>query len=169
MKEIQLTQGKVALVDDEDFERVNQFKWSARKSKNGNVWYAMRGVGDGSIKKTIYLHAYIMGDNPHRAKIDHRDNNGLNDQKYNLRFCTNQQNIMNSKPHLNSVSIYKGVYWRKDKERWVARIWLCGIRIHCKHFVSEIEAAKQYDIWATELFGKFAYLNFPENKPENIS
>ena len=157
MKLIKLTQGRFAQVDDEDFERVNQFKWSAHK--NGNVWYSTRRNG----KSSESMHSFIMGHSPKGMHVDHKDGDGLNNQKCNLRFCTPSQNSMNRGIKNGGTSIYKGISWLKAANQWSASIRHNDKRIYHKYFKNEIMAAKQYDIWATELFGEFARLNFPEN------
>lgn len=161
MKEIQLTQGKVALVDDEDFERVNLFKWHALKKDNN--YYASRHIPIGKTRKTTFIHQLVMNVDilsKEDIEIDHIDGNGLNNQKYNLRACTHSQNLMNSKKRINSSSKYKGVGWHKLRKKYRARIRLNGIQYHLGLFDSDIDAAKAYDNKAKELFGEFAKLNF---------
>jgi len=155
MKEIKLTQGMFAMIDDEDFERVNRFKWHA--VKNYNTYYASRNIRtiDGkSIKH--YLHWYLTG----MKMIDHRDRDGLNCQKSNMRKCTDRQNSMNRGPKKNCSSKYKGVNFCKEKGKWRSKIQINGKPIHVGYFETENEAAKAYDLKAIELFGEFAYLNF---------
>ena len=155
MKEIQLTQGKVALVDDEDFDRVSQFKWFA--DKHNHSFYACRkGCRVNGKQKTISMHGFILNG----KWIDHRDGDGLNNQKSNLRFCNNQQNQMNTRPQINNSSKYKGVYYFKRDNRFKSQVWFNGKSYYVGTFDSEIEAAKAYDKKALELFGEFARLNF---------
>ena len=153
MKEIQLTQGKVALVDDEEFEKLNQFKWCAKK--DGNTFYAIRGIRIGSKTQTIQMHNFIMNG----KGVDHIDHNGLNNQKSNLRFCTQSENMMNRSKGGNCTSIYKGVSFHKRDKIWRAKIHINGKDIHLGNFISEIEAAKAYNNKAIELFCEFANLN----------
>lgn len=156
MKKIKLTQGLFALVDDEDFEYLNQWKWYA--AKMGNSVYALRRIRENGIQTGQQMHCQIMG----CKWIDHIDGNGLNCQKYNLRKCNQQQNNWNRKPLRVSTSIYKGVSFNKDSKKWVAGIKKDGIDIHLGYHINEIEAAKIYDKKALEIFGEFAYLNFKE-------
>lgn len=151
MKEIKLTQGYVALVDDEDFDNVNQFEWHVSKCET--KFYARRSLGK---RKYQFLHQFIMGS----KWIDHIDDIGLNCQKHNLRKCTNSQNQMNSRPRKNTASKYKGVSKCSEANRWQSQIKLSGKIFYLGIFKDEIDAAKAYDTKAIELFGEFAYLNF---------
>lgn len=157
MKEIKLSQGKAALVDDEDFEYLNQWQWYAHNHKH--TFYARRHQlkieGD---KKIIYLHRFIMNATD-KSEIDHIDHNGLNCQKSNLRFCTRSKNQMNRSLSPNHSSKYKGVTWFKRDNKWRAYIKI-GRQIHLGYFDNEIDAAKEYDKKAIELFGEFANINF---------
>jgi hypothetical protein len=163
MKEIPLSctrncknKGKyVAIVDDEDFDYLNQFKWYVKKDKN--TCYAKRNAVINSNKIHISMHCDIMNDN----NIDHKDHDGLNNQKSNLRFCTKQQNSANMKLRENTSSKYKGVIWCKWANKWRSKVGFNKTSIHLGYFKFEIEAAKAYDKKAKELFGEFAYLNFP--------
>lgn len=157
MKLIPLTRGLFAEVDDEDFEWLNQWKWHAQK--HATTHYAARIHCFENTRTTIMMHQLIIGDHPLKLKADHKDCNGLNNQRSNLRFCTISQNSMNKRKRLNCASIYKGVTWHKKSNRWVSRINKNGKTIYCKFFISELEAAKQYDIWALEIFGEFARPN----------
>lgn len=159
MKEIQLTQGKVALVDDEDYEYLNQFKWYAHKDyKSPNIWYAVRSEYTKGKLTMISMHWVIMN----KKLIDHVDTDGLNNQKYNLRHCTRQQNSQNKNVYKNSTSTFKGVCWNIIKQKWQTSIGYNSKRIFLGYYISKIEAAKEYDIKAKELFGEFANLNFKE-------
>jgi len=93
--------------------------------------------------------------------VDHKDGNGLNDRRSNLRVCTQQQNLYNSRPHGRS-SRFKGPCWDKAKRRWVVYIRHDGRNVFIGRFRDEAEAARAYDHKAYELFGEYAYLNFPE-------
>ena len=159
MKKIKLTQGKYALVDDEDFERLNHYKWFAQRS--GNTFYAVRNITTGKGKqKTISMHRVILslgfGD---PQKVDHKNHYGLDNRRDNLRICTHRQNMQNMNPHKNGSSAYKGVWWSKEKQKWLAAIRVNGKLKHLGIFVSEREAAKAYDKAAVELFGNYAQVN----------
>jgi hypothetical protein len=153
MKEIKLTQGKVALVDDEDYEYLNQFKWYAHKKPC--TFYAERSVGNRKNRTLVRMHRVIM--NTHdNMQVDHIDHNGLNNQKCNLRNCTASQNRMNKRPF--GKSIYKGVGFNEGLIQ--ARIRINNKQIHLGYFKSEELAAKSYDIAAKKYHGEFANLNF---------
>lgn len=158
MKEIKLTRGFVALVDDEEFEYLNQFKWHAHKCGSNKI-YAKRMIRVKGIKGslTVLMHRDIMEvvdqDN---IILDHKDGNGLNNQKANLRIATPTQNRMNSRPH--GKIKYKGVYLNKGK--YMARIRLGNKPlIYLGRFSTPEDAARAYDKAAAELFGEFAHLN----------
>jgi hypothetical protein len=99
---------------------------------------------------------------PIGMQIDHRDTNGLNNQKTNLRICTVAQNQMNKRKSPNKSSQYKGVFWHKNKERWKATIRVNDTNIHLGSFKVEKEAALAYDKIAMEWCGQYARLNFPD-------
>lgn len=163
MKTIPLTQNKHALVDDEDFERVNQYRWCAHHYYYG--WRAVRSIRKSNGKQTSqYMHRFIM-DTPKELQTDHENHNGLDNQKHNLRNCTQSQNNMNRKiqQQRKTISRFKGVVWHKRTKKWEARIGLNGKLIHIGYHTNEIEAAKAYDEKAKELFAEFAYLNFGGN------
>lgn len=153
MKEIQLTQGKVALVDDDNFETLNQYKWFAVKL--GNVFYARRNISVNGKRSGQFMHNIIMG----RKGVDHIDRDGLNNKVSNLRFCTKSENGMNRCKQRNTTSIYKGVSFHKRNNNWKASIRLEGKDIYLGCFTNEVDAAKAYNAKAIELFGEFANLN----------
>ena len=151
---IPLTKGLFAMVDAADYERVSQYTWCA--SCSGNRVYAYRK----DRRKTVRLHQFLMNP-PKGMVVDHIDGNGLNDRRSNLRVCTQHQNLFNSRPIVKS-SRFKGVYFRRRSGKWCAGIRHCGHDLHIGTFDDEIEAAQAYDRKAHELFGEYAYLNFPE-------
>jgi hypothetical protein len=161
MKEIELTQGKVALVDDEDYGWLNQWKWFADKNKN--TFYARRqGKTNNGKQSAIRMHRLILNATNKETEVDHYDMNGLNNQRYNIRLCTGQQNRMNQKSRQGTSSKFKGVAWNKARKKWHARIGFNGEKKHLGLFISETEAALAYNKAATELFGEFARLNIIE-------
>jgi hypothetical protein len=161
MKEIQLTQGKVTLVDDEDFEMLNSFNWYAHKHRS--TFYARRNDHSNGRHKNVKMHRLILGITDPNIIIDHRDTNGLNNQRSNLRVCSNSQNQANRPKRKHSVSVYKGVTTgqTKRKETWRAQIKKGDKVIGLGSFNTQEEAAKAYDKAAIEVHGEFANLNFP--------
>ena len=152
---IPLTQGKFAIVDAEDYDWLSQYKWCAAKDRE--TFYAQR-YSNGRI---VSMHRVIMRA-PKGVICDHRNHNGLDNRKSNLRFCTSAQNQYNKRPKKGCASKYKGVVRRKNYKKWRARISFKRQRINLGDFDNEMDAAMAYDDKAVELFGEFAYLNFPE-------
>ena len=138
MKEIKLTQGKVALVDDEDYEDLNKYKWYANKDKN--TFYAMRNEIINGKSRTVMMHRKIMNNN-YNLLTDHIDGNGLNNCKSNLRIVTNRQNSQNR--HINKSSKYVGVYWDKIAMNWKAQI-RTNKKIYLGTFKNEEDAHNAY-------------------------
>lgn len=157
MKEIQLTQGKVALVDDEDFEYLNQFKWCAQQE--GHTFYAARQSPRINKKsKTIRMHRAIMNP-PNNMHIDHKDHNGLNNCRSNLRICYQRENQINVNRRSDNTSGYKGVCWHNGAQKWASRIKVNGKDIHLGVFTDIKDAALAYNKAAVKFFGEFALLN----------
>lgn len=155
---IKLTQGKVAIVDDEDYALVSQYKWWAHKIRN--IYYVQ--AHEPKNNKKIRMHRLIMGIADPKVGIDHINGNGLDNRKNNLRIATKSQNGMNQKPQKNRSSKFKGIYWNKNAKKWQAQIKINKKNKYLGLFNIETEAAKSYDIAAKELFGEFARLNFNE-------
>jgi hypothetical protein len=159
MKEIPLTQGYVALVDDADYERVMAFKWHAKV--DDNTVYAAHTVH----YRKVMLHNFILNPAP-GFRADHKDGNGLNCQRTNLRICTIQQNGCNCRPKANGNSGYKGVsYNRSTNGKYMARIHVGRKFVTLGLFSDPVEAARVYDQAALQHFGEFAWLNFPGRAP----
>ena len=157
-KQIQLTKGKFAIVDESDFEWLNSFKWSAA-GEVGHT-YASRKCSTDDKTTSIKMHQLIMGECPIGMVIDHKNGDRFNNQRSNLRFCTTKENNRNRRNKCKRSSIYKGVSWCAPSNKWRVMISNDGKSIRTKMFVNEIDAARQYDIWCTELFGDFSSTNF---------
>lgn len=165
MKEIPLTQKKVALIDDDMFDRVSYFKWHT--IKDGNTYYARANYRFNNEKyTTITMHQLILGFP--KINTDHKDCNGLNNQNYNLRIATVRQNGMNRIKKLGLSSKYKGVSWRKDNNKWQVCIKNPNGKYECLgQFASEIIAATIYNSIAIKYFGEFARINVIDNSVIN--
>ena len=157
MKEIQLTQGKVALVDDEDFEYLNQFKWCILNGRN--KLYATRNLSiNKKFVKSILMHRIIMNTDKDLV-VDHLNGNTLDNRKCNLRNCTHGENLRNQKISIKNTSGYKGVSWSIEKKKWFTQIQLKNKKIFIGYFVNSIDAAKAYNEAAIKFYGEFANLN----------
>jgi len=139
MKEISLTQGKIALVDDEDYEWVSQFKWCVSKPRN--FFYAVSRIKG----KLLFMHRVIMKDKlKENFVVDHIDHDGLNNQRSNLRIVTNQENLMNRRDKNLCTSIYPGVSWKKSHKKYQSQMQKNGKDKNLGHFDDEIQAAIVY-------------------------
>ena len=140
MRTIELTQGLYAMVDDEDYAELNAYKWCAHKRRDTH--YAVRYSSRKSGKRTaIYMHREIMN-TPKEMATDHKDGNGLNNCKSNLRIVTNRQNAQNMR--VDKSSKYPGVHWHKRDERWRAKLWVGKKEKHLGNFKTELEAYNAY-------------------------
>ena len=155
MKEIPLTQGKASVVDDEDYDELSIFKWFAHKQvKAPGTYYAERNIHTTPGKrKPLAMHIAIMNP-PAGYQVDHRDGNGLNNQRYNLRVCVCSQNQANARKRVDCSSGAKGVSRKHGK--WVARIQVNKKRVHLGFFPTVEQAAGAYKTAAKEYFGDFA-------------
>ena len=124
MKQIALSANKkcknagkyVALVDDEDYDRVSQYNWSVEI--NHDTAYAYRKVDVGNSKRQhIKMHRFIMGVINIEVDIDHKNQNGLDNQKSNLRVTTHQKNTFNTRSRKNSTSQFKGVSFKNFNKK----------------------------------------------------
>lgn len=154
-REIQLTQGKVAIVDAADFEQLNRHKWYAHYAKCADTWYARRNV-PGRPRSSEYMHNRILETN---LQVDHIDTDGLHNWRSNLRPATRSQNLRNQSKRRGCRSRYKGVTWNEKKQRWIARIQLDAGRKYLGSFPAEVDAARAYNKAALEFFGAFARIN----------
>lgn len=162
MKAVPLTQGYFAVVDDVDYDRVAEFRWHVKHAKRKNR-YAQRMIGKFGHRKVLTLQNFILGI---AGIVDHRDGDGLNNRRLNLRPCSTSQNAVN---RIVSKSVnksgFKGVHNGQGKDelspKWTATIWLSGQSVHLGRFKTKEEAAAAYDKAAMQHFGEFARLNFP--------
>jgi len=156
MKTIPLSQGKVTIVDDGDFEELSKYKWCA--SYEHDNWYATRHVRRSNGSRVNYrMHRQIMGVSDPKVFIDHINGDGLNNQRSNLRVATCSQNGRNRGKTKDNASGWKGV--SRDRNRWKARLRHEGKLIHGGHFDTPIAAAQAYNTLALRYHGEFARLN----------
>lgn len=156
MKEIKLTRGLVALVDDEVFEELNQFKWCAIKSPRGKFYAVRNAYLGGGRSKTILMHRVILNA-PAGLQVDHIDGESLDNHRANLRLATDQQNKQNQeRPHRNNKLGVKGVCWCADRKKYQSSIRHNGKLIHLGRFESLADADKAYREAETKYFGEFA-------------
>lgn len=161
---IPLTQGKVTVIDFEEFdERVRPYKWCVCKKDRQFYAYRGRRKSDGPGPHSIYLHRVITNC-PQELEPDHKDGDGLNNRRQNLVVGTHKQNCQSFKgKQKGATSKFRGVCWDKNKDSWQARIKKDSHHIFLGRFDSEEAAARAYDKKVTELGLSKAALNFPEN------
>lgn len=146
MKEIFLTQNKVAIVDDEDYAELSKHKWLACQKQDR--WYAKR------TSKSIYMHRVIMG-NP-AQEVDHISGDGLDNRRCNLRLANRSQQLCNTRLRRDNKSGVKGVDWFKPKGKWRARVKIYGKEIHLGYFKNIQDAVEARLKAAREIHGEFA-------------
>ncbi len=168
MKLIPLTQGKFAQVDDEDFEYLNQWKWYAHK-EGKSVYVQRKSMDEKGKRVNIRMHRLILGLTDPKVFGEHKDHNGLNNQRGNLRLATNAQNQCNKRKQ-GIYSKYLGVSRHISKSGdWSKTYWGVSLQSNGKSVLhknfpftpeGEISAAKAYDEAAKLHHGEFANLNF---------
>ncbi|HLK51813.1 MAG TPA: HNH endonuclease [Candidatus Angelobacter sp.] len=153
---IPLSQDKFAIVDAADYDWLNQWKWSLHSYAGKE--YAGRIERIGTDRHTLKMHRLITSA-PTGIEVDHRDGNGLNNTRSNLRLATHQQNSCNMKRHRDNNSGFKGVYWNTGKKRWDAKICVRGKHYLLGRFIKKEDAVKAYEEGAPRLHGEFARVN----------
>lgn len=149
--------GKYVLVDDEDYELLNKYKWFS--DKHG---YVARGVTQNGKPQRILMHRVIL-ETPKGLVTDHINGNRLDNRRSNLRIATQTENTYNSKPNSDSIVPFKGVCWDKMRGKWQVRVVLQGNTQFHAYIAGEAKyAARVYDYYAKKAYGEFAYLNFPD-------
>lgn len=151
MKLLPLTQGQFAEVDDLDYEYLSRMKWHTVRHKN--TFYAKKWFG----RKQIYLHRLILGINNPSILVDHKDFNGLNCQRSNLRRATSSQNSSNRRGR--GTSKFLGVCWDNSNKKWKASIRIDKKSKHLGLFINQEHAALAYNKMATRIYREFANLN----------
>lgn len=156
-KEIPLNKEFLTIVDDADYEWLNQWHWWWRPKQ-----YVVRneyiGIINGNPKNRRIIMHRLITDAPYGMEVDHVDGNPLNNTRNNLRIVTKQQNQWNQKIRKFS-SQYKGVHWCNTNKKWCSAIRHDGKKLGLGHYASETEAALAYNKAAKKYFGEFARLN----------
>ena len=151
---IALTQGKYAIVDKDDYEKLSKLKWHAHYRYG---WYARTGICTADGKRTTaFMHRQLLSTD---ADIDHQNRNGLDNRRRNLRPCNKTQNMANRPKRAGTSSRFKGVFWWKRDKNWRARIQCNGHVENLGYYESEVNAALAYNYAARQYFGEFACLN----------
>lgn len=154
---IPLTQGQNTIVDAADFEWLSQWTWCAHWDKSTRRFYAVRNEPRSSGHSTIRMHQVILG----RKNIDHRNRDGLDNRRENLRGCTQSQNNANASRRSDNTSGFRGVHWFAPRDMWHAQIHVGGRKYSLRYWATAEAAALAYDEAAKRLYGEFAVLNFP--------
>ncbi len=157
MKTIPVTKGNLAIVDDEDYEDLIQFRWNASPVKN--TCYAKRYMKINGRDGSVYMHRHILRLTDSGVHVDHIDHDGLNNVRSNLRIANYRLNNHNVRPHAESSSKFVGVCWHKKDKKWQAQIAVNGKQTYLGQFNTEREAALVRDEYAKKHYGEFAYLN----------
>jgi hypothetical protein len=162
MKKIDISTPKYpntfTIVDDEDYDKTVKLHWYATRcaksiyAQSTSLW---------KTYKHLTMHRFIM--NAQKGQeVDHVNHNTLDNRRCNLRLCSHIQNMQNMKPYEKAASEYKGVTWDKERKKWRAKLCIGRKQVFSFRYNSEIDAAKAFDRKAKELYGEFAYQNFPE-------
>jgi HNH endonuclease len=166
---IPLSRGLVGIVDADDFDRVSQFKWHAIKRPRDGRFHVMRSSKSDGVRKTIYLHRWLM-DAPIGMEVDHKNGDGLDNRRENLRICTRAQNARNfRRDSPRKSSRFHGVSWDRRYKRWLVVICAGDGMSRAKQkyigrYRDETEAALAYDAAARTYHGEFAVTNFQERR-----
>jgi hypothetical protein len=150
--------GRVALVDDEDYDLISPHRWRVWERKDSRRLhgpYAYTTLSVAGSPVDTFMHKLITG----WPLTDHKNHDGLDNQRANLRPATSAQSQQNRRPVLGSSSKYKGVHWYRQSRKWRAKIQVNGVSYYLGLHASEEEAALAYNAAALQAFGTYAYLN----------
>lgn len=162
---IELTQGQVAIVDDEDYEWLSQWKWYAHWERVRFCARRNQRVGD---KRVVIRMSRAIMNAPDDLEVDHESGIALDNRRINLRVCVHQQNACNQRKQARKTSSrFKGVYWNKQAARWQARVGKNGKTYTIGLFFSEEEAALAYNKAAIQFHGEFARPNMVNSRRES--
>lgn len=161
MKQILVTSKKYgnfnALVDDNDFDRVNQYRWYLFRDKYND--YAVGRLIVNRIKRKVLMHRFILNILDSLILCDHKDGNGLNNKRNNIRVATKLQNNRNVKTNNRNSTGYKGVHYNKINKKFIARVASGTERLYLGSFDNKEDAARAYNEYALKHHGEFARLN----------
>jgi hypothetical protein len=158
VQRIPVTGGFIAYVDAADYEWLSQWTWGMH---GGYVARIENG-------KRIYMHRQIM--NPPKGKVvDHISGNRMDNIRANLHVCSPAENNRNQTKRRGSSSQYLGLYFNRERRKWHARIGVNGKQESIGYFDNELDAARAYDAKAVEVYGEFARLNFPDDRPPVVA
>jgi hypothetical protein len=160
MKEIRLTKGYVALVDDDDYDAISKYKWRVKISENTNYAITSKWINGKAV--SFLMHRIIMAPLVNEW-IDHVNRNGLDNRCCNLRKCNRAENRANSKDN-GGTSKYKGVSWSRNMGKWRANIMINHKILHLGYFNNEKQAARVYDMVAMKHHKEFAKPNLPQEE-----
>lgn len=149
MKKIKLTQGKYALVDDIDYEWLNQWKWCVLQSK-----YVHRNAGRG---KWVRMQRLIMNA-PNGMSVDHINGDTLDNRRSNLRLCTHRENTKNMRLSRANKTGYKDIYWDSTRKKWAVQVMSDGVKVYGGRFDNITEAIKSRNSLVRKLHGEFAHV-----------
>ena len=152
-KKIPITRGEVAIVDDENFKELSQYKWYLMDG------FAGRTVKENDKQTTIYMHRVVL-DAPKGLSVCHLNGNKLDNRRENLCLVKDSIRTDKKKKNASHSSQYRGVYWTKDKKIWTAEIEVNKKHLRLGYFEDEKEAAIAYDKAAYEYYGPLAQTNF---------
>lgn len=156
---IPLTRGLITIIDPDDWPLSSQYVWHAHRGRK--TWYAYRQVAGGRQQG---LHTLLTG----QLGTDHKNGNGLDNRRLNLRVADSTQNHANTGLAVHNTSGFKGVSWHVGRGAWRAQIGLGGRRQHLGYAATPEEAALIYDLAAREHYGEFARLNFPQPNEQGV-
>jgi len=160
MIQIELSQGRVALVDDEDFDWLSKWKWYYLRDKKAKTGYAKRNIGSSPHQQAVYMHIAIMKRHKcwkRKKEVDHIDMCGCDNRKVNLRLATSGEQGINERFRSDNTSGIRGVCWYKQTGKWVAYITVNRKRKHLGYFVNKEDAIAKR-LWAEyKYFGKFRH------------
>lgn len=148
--------GRVALIDDEDYELVSKYRWIAYKART--AYYARCNYVKNGKNTSTSMHRLLLGFPD--GEIDHKDFNGLNNQRANIRVCTKTENSRHKNILKRNTTGYKGVYFCKERSVYQAKIFLGkGKSKYLGSHKNAIDGAIAYNLAAQKYFGEFAHLN----------